>query len=216
MALTILGIESSCDDTSAAVLRDTYLLSNVMASQEVHRRYGGVIPELASRAHQQNILPVVSEALRQAEVTLRQVDAIAFTRGPGLLGSLLVGTSFTKGLAAATGKPIIEVNHLQGHILSHFVKVSGRENRTLLETTDLSRVVREKQLASVVGDFISWGMKLSIPASLFGMNSFEGVQIRGNLYKCGDKTKTPHYLSAFTIKTEKPDFHRPEFFDILI
>ena len=129
MALTILGIESSCDDTSAAVLRDEYLLSNVMASQEVHRRYGGVIPELASRAHQQNILPVVSEALRQADVTLDQVDAIAFTRGPGLLGSLLVGTSFTKGLAAATGKPIIEVNHLQGHILSHFVKVEGRENR---------------------------------------------------------------------------------------
>ena len=129
MTLTILGIESSCDDTSAAVLRDEYLLSNVMASQEVHRRYGGVIPELASRAHQQNILPVVSEALRQADVTLDQVDAIAFTRGPGLLGSLLVGTSFTKGLAAATGKPIIEVNHLQGHILSHFVKVEGRENR---------------------------------------------------------------------------------------
>ena len=129
MALTILGIESSCDDTSAAVLRDEYLLSNVMASQEVHRRYGGVIPELASRAHQQNILPVVSEALSQAGVKMDQVDAIAFTRGPGLLGSLLVGTSFTKGLAAATGKPIIEVNHLQGHILSHFVKVEGRENR---------------------------------------------------------------------------------------
>ncbi|MBR1539304.1 MAG: tRNA (adenosine(37)-N6)-threonylcarbamoyltransferase complex transferase subunit TsaD, partial [Bacteroidales bacterium] len=105
MALTILGIESSCDDTSAAVLRDEYLLSNVMASQEVHRRYGGVIPELASRAHQQNILPVVSEALSQAGVAMEQVDAIAFTRGPGLLGSLLVGTSFTKGLAAAAGKP---------------------------------------------------------------------------------------------------------------
>ncbi len=130
MALTILGIESSCDDTSAAVLRDTYLLSNVMASQEVHRRYGGVIPELASRAHQQNILPVVSEALRMADVTMEEVDAIAFTRGPGLLGSLLVGTSFTKGLAVATGKPIIEVNHLQGHILSHFVKVEGRDNRS--------------------------------------------------------------------------------------
>ena len=129
MATTILGIESSCDDTSAAVLRDTYLLSNVMASQEVHRRYGGVIPELASRAHQQNILPVVSEALKQAGVEMEDIDAIAFTRGPGLLGSLLVGTSFTKGLAVATGKPIIEVNHLQGHILSHFVKVEGRENR---------------------------------------------------------------------------------------
>ena len=129
MSTVILGIESSCDDTSAAVLRDEYLLSNVMASQEVHRRYGGVIPELASRAHQQNILPVVSEALRQAGVGMDEVDAVAFTRGPGLLGSLLVGTSFTKGLAVATGKPIIEVNHLQGHILSHFVKVEGRENR---------------------------------------------------------------------------------------
>ena len=129
MAIIILGIESSCDDTSAAVLRDEYLLSNVMASQEVHRQYGGVIPELASRAHQQNILPVVSEALRQAGVTMAEVDAIAFTRGPGLLGSLLVGTSFTKGLALAADKPMIEVNHLQGHILSHFVKVKGRDNR---------------------------------------------------------------------------------------
>ncbi|MBR4213126.1 MAG: tRNA (adenosine(37)-N6)-threonylcarbamoyltransferase complex transferase subunit TsaD [Bacteroidales bacterium] len=129
MNLTILGIESSCDDTSAAVIRDEYLLSNVMASQEVHRRYGGVVPELASRAHQQNILPVVSQALDQAGVTMDEVDALAFTRGPGLLGSLLVGTSFTKGLAVASGKPLIEVNHLQGHILSHFVKVPGAENR---------------------------------------------------------------------------------------
>lgn len=129
MAIILLGIESSCDDTSAAVLRDTCLLSNVMASQEVHRQYGGVIPELASRAHQQNILPVVSEALKQAGVTLADVDAIAFTRGPGLLGSLLVGTSFTKGLALAADKPIIEVNHLQGHILSHFVEVEGRDHR---------------------------------------------------------------------------------------
>jgi len=129
MATTILGIESSCDDTSAAVLRDEYLLANVMASQDVHRQYGGVIPELASRAHQQNIVPVVSEALRRAGVTMDEVDAIAFTRGPGLLGSLLVGTSFAKGLAVAARKPIIEVNHLQGHILSHFVKVEGRDNR---------------------------------------------------------------------------------------
>ena len=129
MAIIILGIESSCDDTSAAVLRDEYLLSNVMASQEVHRQYGGVIPELASRAHQQNILPVVSQALKQAGVTIAEVNAIAFTRGPGLLGSLLVGTSFTKGLALAADKPMIEVNHLQGHILSHFVKVEGRDNR---------------------------------------------------------------------------------------
>ena len=130
MAITVLGIESSCDDTSAAVLRDGFLLSNTMASQEVHRQYGGVIPELASRAHQQNIVPVVSEALRIAGVTMKEIDAIAFTRGPGLLGSLLVGTSFAKGLSLATGKPMIEVNHLQGHILSHFVKVEGRDNRS--------------------------------------------------------------------------------------
>lgn len=130
MSVTILGIESSCDDTSAAVLRDGYLLSNTMASQEVHRQYGGVIPELASRAHQQNIVPVVSQALKTAGVTMDDVDAIAFTRGPGLLGSLLVGTSFAKGLSLATAKPMIEVNHLQGHILSHFVKVEGKENRS--------------------------------------------------------------------------------------
>ena len=124
----ILGIESSCDDTSAAVLKDGWLLSNVMASQEVHRKYGGVIPELASRAHQQNILPVVSQTLVQAGVEMEQVDAIAYTRGPGLLGSLIVGTSFAKGLALSSGKPMVEVNHLQGHILSHFIKVEGRDN----------------------------------------------------------------------------------------
>ena len=123
----ILGIESSCDDTSAAVLSDGWLLANVMASQDVHRQYGGVIPELASRAHQQNILPVVSEALRRSEVSMDEVDAIAFTRGPGLLGSLIVGTSFAKGLALSADVPMVEVNHLQGHILSHFIKVPGRE-----------------------------------------------------------------------------------------
>ena len=123
----ILGIESSCDDTSAAVLSDGVLLANVMASQEVHRKYGGVIPELASRAHQQNILPVVQQALEQSGTELSDVDAIAYTRGPGLLGSLIVGTSFAKGLAIASGKPMIEVNHLQGHILSHFIKVPARE-----------------------------------------------------------------------------------------
>jgi N6-L-threonylcarbamoyladenine synthase len=127
--VTILAIESSCDDTSAAVLREEYLLSNVMASQEVHKKYGGVVPELASRAHQQNILPVVSQALEQAGVSVKELDAIAFTRGPGLLGSLLVGTSFAKGLAIAIDKPLIEVNHLQGHILSHFIRIEGREHR---------------------------------------------------------------------------------------
>ncbi|MBR6972394.1 MAG: tRNA (adenosine(37)-N6)-threonylcarbamoyltransferase complex transferase subunit TsaD [Bacteroidales bacterium] len=124
----ILGIESSCDDTSAAVLRDEYLLSSVIASQKVHEKWGGVVPELASRAHLMNIVPVVDQALEQAGVTMDDVSAIAFTRGPGLLGSLLVGTSYAKGLAIATGKPLMEVNHLQGHILSCLVKEEGREN----------------------------------------------------------------------------------------
>ena len=122
MSTTILGIESSCDDTSAAVISDGILRSNVIASQKVHEQYGGVVPELASRAHQQNILPVVSEALRQAGVSTSDLDAIAFTRGPGLLGSLLVGTSFAKGMAIGLDIPTIDVNHLHGHVLSHFIR----------------------------------------------------------------------------------------------
>lgn len=121
MSAYILGIESSCDDTSAAVIRDGVLLSNVIASQKVHENYGGVVPELASRAHQENIVPVVSEALRIAGISKEQLNAIAFTRGPGLLGSLLVGTSFAKGLALALRIPLIDVNHLQAHVLSHFI-----------------------------------------------------------------------------------------------
>lgn len=118
----ILGIESSCDDTSAAVIIDGVLRSNVIASQKVHEAYGGVVPELASRAHQQNILPVVSEAIRQAGIRKEDLTAIAYTRGPGLMGSLLVGTSFAKGLAIGLGIPLIDVNHLQAHALAHFVK----------------------------------------------------------------------------------------------
>ena len=117
----ILGIESSCDDTSAAVVRNGLLLSNVTASQAVHMAYGGVVPELASRAHQQNIVPVVDQALKQAGVEAEQLSAIAFTRGPGLMGSLLVGVSFAKGLAASLGIPMIDVNHLHGHVLAHFI-----------------------------------------------------------------------------------------------
>lgn len=122
MSVTILGIESSCDDTSAAVIRDGLLLSNVIASQEVHAEYGGVVPELASRAHQQNILPVVDTALRRAGVDKHDLSAIAFTRGPGLLGSLLVGTSFAKGMSLGLRIPIVDVNHLHGHVLSHFIR----------------------------------------------------------------------------------------------
>ena len=125
----ILGIESSCDDTSAAILKDGVVLSNVIASQKVHEAYGGVVPELASRAHQQNIIPVVSEAIKKAGISIQDINAIAFTRGPGLLGSLLVGTSFAKGFAIANRLPLIEVNHLQAHILANFIKEPGVESR---------------------------------------------------------------------------------------
>ncbi len=118
----ILGIESSCDDTSAAVIADGLLLSNVIASQGVHEEYGGVVPELASRAHQQNIVPVVDAALRRAGIDRKQLSAIAFTRGPGLIGSLLVGTSFAKGLSLGLRVPLVDVNHLHGHVLSHFIR----------------------------------------------------------------------------------------------
>ena len=117
----ILGIESSCDDTSAAVLRNDELLSNVTASQSVHEAYGGVVPELASRAHQQNVVPVVSEAIKRAGINKEQLSAIAFTRGPGLMGSLLVGVNFAKGFARSLGIPLIDVNHLQGHVMAHFI-----------------------------------------------------------------------------------------------
>ena len=118
----ILGIESSCDDTSAAVLKNDVLLSNVTASQAVHEAYGGVVPELASRAHQQNVVPVVDQALKRAGITKEQLSAVAFTRGPGLMGSLLVGVSFAKGFARSLGIPLIDVNHLQGHVMAHFIR----------------------------------------------------------------------------------------------
>ena len=129
MDVTILGIESSCDDTSAAVIRNGYLLSNVIASQSVHEAYGGVVPELASRAHQQNIVPVVSEAIKRAGIDKKDISAIAFTRGPGLMGSLLVGVSFAKGLARSLDIKMIDVNHLQAHVLAHFIKEEGEDNR---------------------------------------------------------------------------------------
>ena len=122
----ILGIESSCDDTSAAVLKNGVLLSNVTASQSVHEAYGGVVPELASRAHQQNVVPVVDQAIKRAGITKEQLSAIAFTRGPGLMGSLLVGVSFAKGFARSLGIPMIDVNHLQGHVMAHFIKEEVR------------------------------------------------------------------------------------------
>ncbi len=126
----ILGIESSCDDTSAAVLQDTKMLSNITANQAVHEKYGGVVPELASRAHQQNIIPVIHQALEVAGIKKEQLDAVAFTRGPGLLGSLLVGTSFSKAFALGLNIPLVEVNHMQAHILAHFIELPESENKT--------------------------------------------------------------------------------------
>ncbi len=128
--LLVLGIESSCDDTSAAVLSGNTLLSNVIASQAVHKEYGGVVPELASRAHEQNILPVVSEAIKRAGISASDLDAIAFTRGPGLLGSLLVGVNYAKGLAMSLGIPMVEVNHLHAHVMAHFIEEEGEEHQS--------------------------------------------------------------------------------------
>ena len=121
----ILGIESSCDDTAASVIHNGRILSNVIANQKIHEAYGGVVPELASRAHQQNIVPVVHQALQRANITKDQLHAIAFTRGPGLMGSLLVGTSFAKSLAYGLNIPLIDVNHMQGHILAHYIDEDG-------------------------------------------------------------------------------------------
>lgn len=123
----ILGIESSCDDTAAAVINNDVILSNVVATQKIHEAYGGVVPELASRAHQQNIVPVVHQALQQANIDKKQLSAIAFTRGPGLMGSLLVGTSFSKSFAFGLDIPLLDVNHMQAHILAHFIKAKGQE-----------------------------------------------------------------------------------------
>ena len=125
--ITILGIESSCDDTSAAIIRDGYILSNVIAGQKVHEEYGGVVPELASRAHQRNIIPVVDSAIKRAGLQKSAISAVAYTRGPGLLGSLLVGTSFAKGFALAAGIPLVSVNHLQGHVLAMFIREPGKK-----------------------------------------------------------------------------------------
>ncbi|MEI7499476.1 MAG: tRNA (adenosine(37)-N6)-threonylcarbamoyltransferase complex transferase subunit TsaD [Bacteroidota bacterium] len=128
MQTYILGIESSCDDTAAAVIKDDVILSNVTAGQDVHKNYGGVVPELASRAHQQNIIPVIETAIQKANIGKNQLSAIAFTRGPGLLGSLLVGTSFAKAFSLGLNIPLIEVDHLQAHILSHFIRNTGKTN----------------------------------------------------------------------------------------
>ena len=170
----ILAIESSCDDTSAAVLRDDMLLSNVIASQKVHEQYGGVVPELASRAHEQNIIPVVDGAIREAGISKEEIDAVAFTRGPGLMGSLMVGVSFAKSFAQALGKPLIEVNHLQAHVLSHFIDrgeprpqfpficllVSGGHTQILLLKSHFEMEVLGQTIDDAAGEAIDKAAKI--------------------------------------------------------
>ena len=160
----ILGIESSCDDTSAAVLRNGVLLSNVTASQEVHRAYGGVVPELASRAHQQNVVPVVDQAIKRAGITKEDLSAVAFTRGPGLMGSLLVGVSFAKGFARSLNIPLIDVNHLQGHVMAHFIKESDDDQSAppfpficLLVSGGNSQIVKVNAYNDMCAKVLEWG-----------------------------------------------------------
>ncbi len=198
--VAILAIESSCDDTSAAVIVDGVLRSNVIASQKVHEEYGGVVPELASRAHQLNILPVVDTALKRAGITKEDLSAIAFTRGPGLLGSLLVGTSFAKGLALSLGIPLIDVNHLQGHVLAHFVEdgtglahpkfpflcllVSGGNSQIVL--------VRAYNRMEIIGQTIddAAGEAFDKCAKVLGL-PYPGGPWIDKLAKLGDATKYP-------------------------
>ena len=199
MADIILGIESSCDDTSAAVIRDGYLLSNVIASQQVHKDFGGVVPELASRAHEANIVPVVSQALAKAGVSASDLTAIAFTRGPGLLGSLLVGTSFAKALGVALDKPIVMVNHLQGHILANFIRQEGAENRQpsfpylcLLVSGGNSQIVRVDSpleftiLGQTIDDAV--GEAFDKCAKMMGLG-YPGGPVIDRLAKQGDPTR---------------------------
>lgn len=228
MADIILGIESSCDDTSAAVISDGVLLSNVIASQDVHKAYGGVIPELASRAHQVNIVPVVSQALERAGVTADQLSAIAFTRGPGLLGSLLVGTSFAKALSVATDCPLVEVNHLQGHILAGFVQQKDVEFRhpqfpylCLLVSGGNSQIVRVDSpleftiLGQTIDDAV--GEAFDKCSKMMGLG-YPGGPIVDRLAKQGDpkrfkfaKPHIPGYDYSFSgIKTSLLYFVRDE------
>ncbi len=170
----ILAIESSCDDTSAAVLQDNRVLSNVIASQKVHEQYGGVVPELASRAHEQNIIPVVDGAIREAGIRKEEIDAVAFTRGPGLMGSLMVGVSFAKSFAQALGKPLVEVNHLQAHVLSHFINrgepipqfpficllVSGGHTQILLLKSHFEMEILGQTIDDAAGEAIDKAAKI--------------------------------------------------------
>lgn len=197
--ITILGIESSCDDTAAAVIRDGVLLSNIISSQKVHESYGGVVPELASRAHQQNIIPVVDQALKKARVTKDELTAIAFTRGPGLMGSLLVGTSFAKGLSSALNIPMIDVNHLHAHVLAHFIKEDKDDNNQpqypflcLLVSGGNSQIiqVRSYKEMEIIGQTIddAAGEAFDKCAKVMGLG-YPGGPVVDRLAKEGDANK---------------------------
>lgn len=172
MSITILAIESSCDDTSAAIIKDGKVLNNIVATQSVHQKYGGIVPELASRAHQQNIVPVVHESMKEAGIQAGDLDAVAYTRGPGLLGSLLVGSSFAKGLALSLDIPVIEVNHMEAHILAHFIEdprpvfpflcltVSGGHTQLVVVKDYLSMEVIGETLDDAVGEAFDKSAKL--------------------------------------------------------
>ncbi|MDL2251693.1 tRNA (adenosine(37)-N6)-threonylcarbamoyltransferase complex transferase subunit TsaD [Odoribacter sp. OttesenSCG-928-J03] len=196
MSTIILGIESSCDDTSAAILKDGFVLSNIIAGQKVHEAYGGVVPELASRAHQQNIIPVVSEAIKQAGIAITDISAIAYTRGPGLSGSLLVGTSFAKGFSIANHIPMIEVNHLQAHVLANFIQEPGVENKqpdfpfiTLLVSGGNSQiiVVHDYLKMEIIGQTIddAAGEAFDKCAKVMGL-PYPGGPVIDKLAKSGD------------------------------
>lgn len=199
MNITVLAIESSCDDTSASVVKDGFVLSNEMATQDIHRQYGGVIPELASRAHQQNIVPVVDAALKRSGIKKSEIDAVVFTRGPGLLGSLLVGTSFAKGMALSLGKPLVDVNHLQGHLLSHFIKEKGVNRETpqfpyltLLVSGGHTQIVRVNSYQEffVIGETIddAVGEAFDKCAKLLGLG-YPGGPLVDNLARKGNPLK---------------------------
>ncbi|WP_108822106.1 tRNA (adenosine(37)-N6)-threonylcarbamoyltransferase complex transferase subunit TsaD [Dysgonomonas sp. Marseille-P4361] len=197
--ITILGIESSCDDTAAAVIQDEVLLSNVISSQKVHESYGGVVPELASRAHQQNIIPVVDQALKKAGVSKEDITAVAFTRGPGLMGSLLVGTSFAKGFSTAMNVPMIEVNHLHAHVLAHFIKESKDDDNQpkypflcLLVSGGNSQIILVKAYneMEIIGQTIddAAGEAFDKCAKVMGLG-YPGGPVVDRLAKEGDPTK---------------------------
>lgn len=196
----LLAIESSCDETSASVIKNGVVLSNIIATQEVHAKYGGVVPELASRAHQQNVVPVVTEALKEAGIDKKELSAIAFTRGPGLLGALLVGTSFAKAFAMGLGIPLVEVNHMEAHILAHFIKdpkpsfpficltVSGGHTQLVLVKDYLDMEVIGETIDDAVGE------AFDKTAKIIGL-PYPGGPLIDKHAKLGDPSKFPFSIS---------------------